>query len=38
VGPEEGHRGEQRAGTPALQGQSERVRALQPREGSGETL
>ena len=31
-GPEEGHKDDQRAGTPLLQGQAERVGAVQPGE------
>ena len=38
AGPEEGHKDDQRAGLPPLQGQDERAGALQPGEGSKETL
>jgi len=37
-GPEEGHEDYQKAGAPPLQGQAERVGALQPGEDSGTTL
>jgi len=36
--PEEGHKSDLRAGTPLLQGQSERAGAVQPGGGSGDTL
>ena len=35
AGPEEGHKDDQRARAPPLQGQAERVGALQPREVKG---
>jgi len=38
VGPEEGHKNDPRAGVALLQGQAERIGAVQPGEGWGETL